>query len=643
MSSVRTHLIRWLWLCLFWTAHAIALEQQHGINPFSFSSTTSLLRGPADASFRETSHDEESRRGVEHNRQPQKQQQKQHRSLLQQAQYQCNQVVATIPDARQHLSQLLEAHGYQDSMERERAAYALSSLLKFGVHIYKICASCEDVSSWWETSSTSSMRSTICSGSQTLQSGLLFVPTTVVVASDPSAEEAALMEQRATINQSQSAKSLLPGTHNGVVVVPSQSSSGTLGDLYPIVPSKTEHMGDASSLVVEGWQIQAFVAASAGNIALVPDFMSLDETGSKTFLVKRAYQAGFLPLWFQAKELLASETDCHTALADTALVMGYGDGGYGALSIANVLHEGLGVKVLSTQAGAIPARLGSSMIPKLIQSLDEDRFPKERNYLLALLGAAYSSTQDQDQNLLSSRLQVRSSYMALVETSDGASINDSIDKIIHSLHIIDDTTIMGETIKSAPTRESPLEIWDERFVLAMRNGIETDNFDPCHTPSNLATFDFERLCATLDENDLTADLLEGVQYPVRICHSVDDEVVDISNLPNFSANKEYLSYTQIKGMNHVEAARECMMESLLILRNLDADLSQTKTADLHGSSCQDMGESLNEKTGTIDNDDDSDSKKSLLDSIGGIFLFLVLPMVALASTITYCSCRSKKV
>jgi len=81
----------------------------------------------------------------------------------------------------------------------------------------------------------------------------------------------------------------------------------------------------------------------------------------RSYLIRRAYQTSTMPLWFKAKELVRTETNCTSELVDFVTVNGYSEGGYAALAVAASMANS-GVQVIGAYAGAGPYRLSSSML-----------------------------------------------------------------------------------------------------------------------------------------------------------------------------------------------------------------------------------------------------------------------------------------
>jgi hypothetical protein len=70
-----------------------------------------------------------------------------------------------------------------------------------------------------------------------------------------------------------------------------------------------------------------------------------------------SFATASMPLWLKAAALLKEETESNTALADVAFYLGYGEGGYASVAMAEGLKNGIGVKPLRVIAGAGPFRM----------------------------------------------------------------------------------------------------------------------------------------------------------------------------------------------------------------------------------------------------------------------------------------------
>jgi hypothetical protein len=337
--------------------------------------------------------------------------------------------------------------------------------------------------------------------------------------------------------------------HSGLLMLP-MSSDGTMiaegtfpGLIYNHdpnvnrVPSRGWNRANSTSSEI----MFGVLPAAAGSVAILPDYFGYGESNNaifKAFLVKQSYQTSIVPLWLKAAAILNEESNC-TALADAVIVAGTSEGGYASIVVADALHE-LGIEIIRVQAGAVPARLGSILIPDMVKGIDRETFPLSERFLLALLGSAYSSTYTDVLNFEEGPYLLNSSVRKeLVELVTGAANRT----LLNSAVPIDDA----------------LSIFDKDFVAWARGAYEQNFTDPC---SMNLTEGMSLLCATLSANDLT-DLLESASYSIYLCHSPDDDVVSIANLPDGTRNTN-LTISLVNG-DHFESSAICQSQIILFL------------------------------------------------------------------------------
>ena len=77
-----------------------------------------------------------------------------------------------------------------------------------------------------------------------------------------------------------------------------------------------------------------------------------------SFLVKKAYQTSFVPLWLKAQQIIATETSCQSELANDVVVTGYSEGGFAAVAISDAMHC-MGVNVIKMLVGGAPYQIAS--------------------------------------------------------------------------------------------------------------------------------------------------------------------------------------------------------------------------------------------------------------------------------------------
>jgi hypothetical protein len=389
--------------------------------------------------------------------------------------YKCGTILSSLSASE---AKALVTEGFSDMFGKESQEFTLFQLsvdtLEFGVQVRTLCASCGE----FDISSDS--YDEYCGqgvyGYSSSHSGLLMLP----------------MSSDGTM--------IAEGTFPGVIYNHDPNVDR--------VPSRGWDRADSSmsSEIMFG-----VLPAAAGSVAILPDYFGYGESNNdifKAFLVKQSYQTSIVPLWLKAAAVISEESDC-AALANVATVAGTNEGGYASIVVADALHD-LGIEIIRVQAGAVPARLGSIMIPELVKGIDTETFPVSERFLLALLGSAYSST-----------------YRDVLNFEEGSYLlNSSVrEEIVGLVRESANRTLLNGVVPS----DDVLSILDEKIVSWARDAYEQNVTDPCSS-MNL-TEGLSNLCAALAANDLT-DLLESVSYSIYLCHSPDDNVVSVANLPD---------------------------------------------------------------------------------------------------------------
>jgi len=119
--------------------------------------------------------------------------------------------------------------------------------------------------------------------------------------------------------------------------------------------------------------------------------------------------------------------------------------------------------------------------------------------------------------------------------------------------------------------EEFLDISNNNLNLLIKKAVENGIQDVCKSRFVKAGAT-DILCEALIANDLN-EYLESVDYSVTFCHSPQDEVVYYTNLPNITANPDYLQLIQDDPSNpggfinpqgtHAEAGNLCLFGYLL--------------------------------------------------------------------------------
>jgi hypothetical protein len=128
--------------------------------------------------------------------------------------------------------------------------------------------------------------------------------------------------------------------------------------------------------------------------AIMPDCFGYGVSNAqiyKAYVIRQSYETSIVPIWYTAARILREESDCQTELANELTLTGYSEGGYAGPLIATALHT-LGWNIIKVHAGAAPARVGSALMPGLLQVSLWVSTRQHMQTFFMLLGSSYSST-----------------------------------------------------------------------------------------------------------------------------------------------------------------------------------------------------------------------------------------------------------
>ena len=126
---------------------------------------------------------------------------------------------------------------------------------------------------------------------------------------------------------------------------------------------------------------------------------------------------------------------------------------------------------------------------------------------------------------------------------------------------------------------------------AIQKSWEAGNDDPCN--SEFKTDSLDKLCATIVENDVSS-ILDTMDYPIVICHSPDDEIIYIENVPNTTANDNLIMIEDVPGAgvtpsgSHGEAGVQCALAFLMPYFDGTSDVSSVLPIDDLEGTCDGM-------------------------------------------------------
>lgn len=292
-----------------------------------------------------------------------------------------------------------------------------------------------------------------------------------------------------------------------------------------------------------------FASVVEGLVSISPDFMGYgSSTAFRSYLVKDAYPAATLPIWLKTKSSLREKTDCKTDLGNSAFYLGYSEGGYATVALADGFKTAIGVQPNLVMPGGAPYRLDPYQFVEDTDGVVVTS-PYYQSFAL-LIGASYSSSNSDVANFNAGQDMLKSEFrdQALEWLAEKDITGEELDSRLAGMRTGDDFLD---------------SILNPVFLSFVRGAIDVGKRDICQPGySEYKVGVHDKLCEAWIQNDVL-DIVLQADYPVSICHSVNDELVPYEYVPDTSLNP-YLSVVN-KTSNHGFAYVECMMDGLLFL------------------------------------------------------------------------------
>eukprot|EP00588_Corethron_pennatum_P020080 CAMPEP_0194320540 /NCGR_PEP_ID=MMETSP0171-20130528/16844_1 /TAXON_ID=218684 /ORGANISM="Corethron pennatum, Strain L29A3" /LENGTH=553 /DNA_ID=CAMNT_0039078103 /DNA_START=74 /DNA_END=1735 /DNA_ORIENTATION=+ len=376
----------------------------------------------------------------------------------------------------------------------------IGSSVKYGVRGMKICSSCESFAGKWNHNNGGS---DYCGedvyGYNTVVSGAVYYPI-----DDKTSKIATGDFKGAFLNR--------PTKFNDFDV-PSEQTLGSEVDSYI-----------------------GLIASSIGSITILPDFLGFGESykNKKAYIVKESYKTASIPLWFEVNKQVAA-MNTQTRLSNEVFVAGYSEGGYASVVIGEALHQ-MGVKLGFVHASGGPYQFGKTEMAITLAELRESKSPSSKLHLLAMAATMFSSTVPNVSNY--------GEGQDALETKVRPERAESIKRQVGRGRI-------SERIMPHRGWWKSLNSDIRRYVRrAVKNGT-LDKF--CQdAPRNV-----RKLCHAVIEQDVD-DIIRSVsEYDLVLCHSKDDEITNIGNIP--TNLPERVKVKVVTGL-HTEAAILCFID-----------------------------------------------------------------------------------
>ena len=280
----------------------------------------------------------------------------------------CNEVIEVISpsDVSSKFHELLG-----QTFEPSSSTYAYynaigSRMIKYGVEVRKVCASCKNISDDARFLEKDAFVSEFCgtnvNGNDAIYSGLLLVPLT-------------------------DSGSKKPGLSSAFIY-----SRSLIYDPQGKPPSESWN----SMVQSDEQAIVTFLAATSGYVTIIPDFSGYGESSkysvAQNILVKKSYLASTIPLWFQAGRIVRQESLCQSFLADASIFGGYDEGGYASLVLADGMKRSLNLDIIHVESGGTPYDIMTSVSDLVKESLRGGTSNKSKIWLEKISSSFSSST-----------------------------------------------------------------------------------------------------------------------------------------------------------------------------------------------------------------------------------------------------------
>ncbi|CAB9504150.1 unknown protein [Seminavis robusta] len=395
--------------------------------------------------------------------------------------------------------------------------------IKYGVQVRKICAVCSD------------FMEDCGYGGDVAHSGLVMIP---------------LKDDNST--------SIAGGTHKAVLY-----NHGTRAVAQP----STDFVYQDNFFEIV---LSTLYTAATRSVTIMSDYMSQGESFGQVYrgyIVRKSYETSVTPLYFQAKKLLEDETDC-SAVADSIFIMGYSEGGYSSVAVAEKMHS-MGIDIIRVDPGGAPFDVSGATFVDIVDFVNNGTFPEGVRFYLQYLGFSFSSSRsdmpnfEAGQDLLTS--EARQTMLDFLASD------------------LPDFEVPGiEAANNMVPVDDMLSVYNPDFISFIETAIAENDRDPCKNRPIAGVNDL--LCEAMKEQDIHL-VLQNAQYPVVVCFSPGDEIVSIRNMPDVSGNPN-VTFLEAEG-THSAAGNTCFVASTQYI--LSPGFQDYSVTELTSDTCRQSG------------------------------------------------------
>ncbi|CAB9499723.1 expressed unknown protein [Seminavis robusta] len=337
--------------------------------------------------------------------------------------------------------------------------------------------------------------------------------------------------------------------HSGLLVAPYDAVNDRLiPRTLPvnIVPATAVEPPSETSIPIREHPalLGALVTSVTRAYSLLPDHIGRAESSEyyRAFLIKQSVITSVVPLIWQSEKLVAEQSDCTSAMANAYSLAGYSQGGYAVIAIADVLQR-MGKHVMAVSAGGAPYQLSSETLTYFVRTVNSGR--PAITFFITLVAAGLSSTTTDALNY---------------GTGQDFLASDQRDEFVARVQTVG---LDRDPINELIPYNDPLSIYNEHLIAMVEGAISRGESHPCVTSVNNQT---DKICLALQDLDLLEEL-DRAEYPIQLCHSIEDENIPFSNIPpDITTRNPNIRVKTVSG-SHWEATMPCVIDSIFYAVN----------------------------------------------------------------------------
>jgi len=424
--------------------------------------------------------------------------------------------------------------------EAEMIGSMLEETINYGVSVWKICWSCEELLLSGSDDGVTEAVQKYCDpnvyGYDAVQSSLVMVPI------DPETDE------------------FVQGNLRGI-----QSFRGTKVDVSgaPTPTATRAFNGDNDEFGLASLLEFHPEGAGAGSIVIAPDLVGYGSslpTHNRTYTIFESYQQAAVVSWLSTKQWISEQSGGCTYLDDVVSMEGTSEGGYASLAASFAMRD-IGVRILQVLAG-VPFISHEAITVHIIDSYDSGNITLEADnvFFQAIVPLAVFSWSigipdlPLNQSMLSSNWSVPGNF------------DRNVFRWMESPDPIGSERIVELMPQYAP------EIVNPSFVKLIQDSLAAGSKEPCTSfeTSELVQRGVDEFCDAFAAMSLKP-LMSSINYPTMLCYSDEDTIIpsfqftdDVFDNSFVTRDLLFGNTSPIKG-DHAEAGGLCFFNSIVYM------------------------------------------------------------------------------